>query len=317
MSRFTTSAGCCFAALLAACGGGTDGPDQALSSQTAQGYAADSQAMPLAATTTVQVATLTLESALYGGVPTPTAQGPQSAVTAACNNGGSISFSISGGTPGQRLNGVLDAGETYTINFNNCGHLDDRGVLDGSLTLAVTAYSQTDADLTHAANALRLSNSQGTYTLQGSVREQRSSTATAGGGRRLASRQTSSGLGLQSLVAGRGSSYELRSLDWTVVCMLDTTGLLVERTHQGTLLLAASTPRRPNATLQVATQGTLVASDNGLYAAQGSFSLTTNHDRIAVSYGVTTVTLELDLGNNGSIDRRWTLPILSFHGEVG
>lgn len=318
MRRFATLAGGCIAALLAACGGGsTYGVEQALSSETAQGYAADSQAMPLAATTTVQVATLTLESALRGGGLTPTTPGPQSAVTATCSNGGSISFSISGGTPGQRLNGLLDAGETYSISFDNCGHLDDNGVLDGSLTLVVTAYSPSDADLTHAANALRLSNSQGRYTLQGSIREQRSSAATAGGGRRLTSRQTSSGLGLQSVVAGRNSSYELRSLDWTVVCVLDMSGLLVQRTHQGTLMLAASTPRRPNATLQVATQGTLVASDNGLYAAQGSFSLATNQDRIAVSYGATTVTLELDLGNNGSIDRRWTLPRLSFDGEAG
>lgn len=315
---------CALAGLLAGCGGsGGDDLERMLSSETAEGYAADAQAMPLAAATTVALATLTLEAVMRGGgitpasPATPPAPAAQSALTARCNNGGSLSFSISGGTAGQRLNGILDAGETYTISFDNCGHLDDRGVLDGSLSLVVTASSATQADLTHSADALRLTSTQGRYTLQGAVREQRSSTATAGGGQRLASRLTSSGLGLQSLVGGRSSSYELRALDWTVICLLDNAGLLVQRTHQGTLMLAASTPRRPNATLSVVTQGSLVASENGLYAAQGSFSVATHNDRIAVSYGSTSVTLELDLGNNGSIDRRWTLPRLSFDGQAG
>lgn len=309
---------CALAGLIAGCGGGSgDDLDQVLSSETAQGYAADAQAMPLSAGTTVQLATLALEASLRGGTITPANTTPQASATVACANGGSVSISISGGTASQRLNGIFDAGETYTVSFDNCGHLDDQGVLDGSLSLAVTAYSATQADLTHSANALRLTSSQGRYTLQGAVREQRSSTATAGGGQRLSSVLTSSGLGLQSLVAGRNSSYELRALDWTVICLLDNTGLLVQRSHQGTLSLAVSTARRPNATLQVVTHGTLVASDNGLYAAQGSFSLATHNDRIAVTYGGTTVTLELDLGNNGSIDRRWTLPRLSFDGEAG
>lgn len=318
-------AGCAAVVLLAGCGGGggVDNIEQTLSSETAQGYAADSQAMPLAASTTVQTATRALESALaaQSGTTPSGPSGPSAlvALTLSCANGGTLSFSVSGGTVAQHLNGLLDAGETYQLTFNNCAGpaLDDNGVLDGSLALVVTAYSPTQADLTHTANALRLTNTQGRYTLQGGVREQRSSTATGGGGQRLASHLTSSGLALQGVVAGRSSSYELRSLDWTVICTLDVSGLLVQRTHQGALTLAASTPRRPNATLQVATQGTLVASDNGLYAARGSFSLATNHDRIFVVYGSTTVMLELDLGNNGSIDRRWTLPRLGFDAEAG
>lgn len=310
---------CALTGLFAGCGGGGGSDDlgQALSSENAQGYAADAQAMPLSAGTTVQLATLALETTLRAGGITPATPTAQAAVTAGCHNGGSLSFSISGGTASQRLNGILDAGETYTVSFDNCGHLDDQGVLDGSLTLVVTAYSAAQADLSHSADTLRLTSTQGRYTLHGAVREQRGTEGTAGGGQRLTSRLTSSGLGLQSLVGGRSSSYELRALDWTVSCLLDNTGLLVQRSHQGTLSLAASTPRRPQATLQVQTQGTLVASENGLYAAQGSFSVATSHDRIDVRYGSTNVTLELDLGNNGSIDRRWTLPRISFDGEAG
>ena len=312
------------AALIAGCGGGGTGSsdelDQALSSDTAQGYAADAQAMPMSAATTVQLATLALEAALTSGpapVPAPSSQASSFSFVAPCNNGGSISVGIAGGSAEQRANGVLDAGETYTISFAQCGHLDNRGVLDGSLSVVVTAFSVSQADLTHSANALRLTSTQGRYTLQGTVREQRSTTATRGGGTRLGSQLTSSGLGLQSQVGGLTGSYELRALDWTVVCLLDSTGTLLRRSHQGSLSLAASTPRRPHATLQVLTQGTLVAGDDGLYAAQGSFILATHRDRIAVTYGSTTVTLELDLGNNGSIDRRWTLPRVSFDGQAG
>ncbi|HZF78734.1 MAG TPA: hypothetical protein VEZ89_02980 [Rubrivivax sp.] len=312
---------CAVGVVLAGCGGGggsSDELDRALSSDTAQGYAADAQAMPLSAGTTVQLATLALEAALSGGghLPVP---GPTSQVSfaAPCNNGGSINIGITGGTAQQRDNGVLDAGETYTITFAQCGHLDNRGVLDGSLTLVVNAFSGSQADLTHSANALQLTSTQGRYTLQGAVRERRSSTASSGGGQRISSQLTSAGISLQSLVSGRTSSYELRALDWTVVSLLDSSGALLRRTHQGTLSLTASTPRRPQATLQVVTQGTLVAADNGLYAAQGSFGLATHNDSIAVTYGTTTVTLELDLGNNGSIDRRWTLPRVGFDAEAG
>ncbi|HLL18899.1 MAG TPA: hypothetical protein VK439_08955 [Rubrivivax sp.] len=311
--------------LLASCGGGggnaSDDLDQALSSDTAQGYAADAQAMPLSAATTVQLATLALEAALRDGptpIPAPSSQASSSfSFAAPCKNGGSINIGIAGGTAEQRANGVLDAGETYTISFTQCGHLDNRGVLDGSLSLVVTAFGASQADLTHSANALRLTSTQGRYTLQGTVREQRSSITTTGGGERLTSQLTSGGLGLQSLVGNRSGSYELRALDWTVVCLLDNSGALLRRSHQGSLSLVASTPRRPHATLQVTTQGTLVAGDDGLYAAQGSFSLATQRDRIAVTYGSTTVTMELDLGNNGSIDRRWTLPRVSFDAEAG
>ena len=308
-------------ALLVGCGGGGSSGnelDRALSSDTAQGYAADAQAMPLSAGTTVQLATLALEAALSGGgqlpVPSPS---NQTSFAAQCSNGGSVSITITGGSAAQRANGVLDAGETYSLTFAGCGHLDDRGVLDGSLTLVVNAFSATQADLTHSAQALQLTSTQGRYTLQGAVREQRSSTGISGGGLRVSSQLTSSGLGLQSLLAGRASSYELRALDWNVVGLFDSGGVLQRRSHQGTLSLVASTPRRPHATLQVTTQGTLVASDNGLYAAQGSFSVATHNDRVAITYGSTTVTLELDLGNNGSVDTRWTLPRVNFDAEAG
>ena len=44
---------------------------------------------------------------------------PQASATATCANGGSVSISISGGTASQRLNGNFDAGETYTVSFDN------------------------------------------------------------------------------------------------------------------------------------------------------------------------------------------------------
>ena len=94
------------------------------------------------------------------------------------------------------------------------------------------------------------------------------------------------------------------------------TGVLTSRTHAGSVSLAASTPRRPNATLQLTTVGALTLGSDGL-AAAGSFEVINSRDRIACTYGNGSITLQLDLGNNGSIDREWTLQRTIYNGEAG
>jgi hypothetical protein len=295
--------------LLLACGGGS-GSDDALSSEVAQGYAADASAMPVTTASGLDTATVLLEAGLSS----------TTALSAPCAGGGTVTWAISGGTLAQQFNGRLDAGETYQVIYANCRGTTPGMALDGRATLTVNAYSATSSDLTSdltfATSALQLTTPEGRYLLDGSVREQRSSTATTGGGTQTTVALSSSRVLLSSSVGGRVGSYEITALAWTVNRTQDATGQLTARTHQGTLNLAANTPRRPAATLQVATQGVLVLGSDG-YAAQGSFSVATNQDLLAVSYGGNVVTITLDLGRDGRIDRSWTLPRTTFIGEVG
>lgn len=317
---------CTVALLLAACGGG-DGGDAAgsLASSTVQGWAADAQAMPLAASTAVQTATRSLEAALAADAAAPnvSAMRPLAAGRLAlelvlpCTGGGVVATSISGGSLATQANGVLDAGESYALVFDDCRSAGDGARLNGALRLDVAAFGPVEADLTHRAQALTLTTDGGArYALDGGVREQRR-VARLGAASHLTSHLTSPGLALIARIDGRSGSHELRVLDWHVTSTVDVFGTLLQSSHQGTLVLAVATPRRPPATLTITTQGTLVAGPGGLYASQGSFSVATPHDRIIVSHGATQVSLMLDLGNDGRIDRSWTLPRFVFDAEAG
>ncbi|MFY9512119.1 MAG: hypothetical protein WAQ05_14210 [Rubrivivax sp.] len=293
------------AALLTACGGGDD--DSSLSQDVAQGYAADATTMTVLSASGMDNAADVLENTLTGAVTG----------SASCAGGGTVSWSITGGTTTQQLNGQLDAGETYSVNYVNCGVGDASQVLDGSLSLVVTAIGSGTADLTLTATALKSTTAQGSVTLNGTKRRQRSVVDLGGGARRVTAQLTSSSdVTATSSFSGRSASYTLRSLNWTIVRTFNTSGALTQRTHQGSLSLAANTPRRPNATLQINTQGTLTLASDGL-ASAGSFEVITSNNRIVCVYGSGSINLQLDLGNNGSIDRSWTLTRTVYNGEAG
>lgn len=318
--RLGAPAAVCAAALLSACGGGDD--NGGLSQQVAQGYAADATTMTVLAASSMDGAATVLETALATTATAADGSRMRPADltlpggSAPCAAGGTVEWGITGGSADTYFNGRLDAGETYFITYDQCATGEAGQVLDGSLTLAVTAASSSATDLTLTATALTTTTPRGTHVLDGSQRRQRTVADLGGGAREVTARLTASGVSMATSINGRQASYTLRGLDWTVVRTFDTTGALVQRTHAGTLDLVASTPRRPAATLQVTTQGTLTLGDDGL-AGAGGFTVVTSDNRIVCTYGSGTVTLQLDLGNNGSIDRSWTLQRPAYDGEAG
>lgn len=318
------------AAALTACGGGGEDNGASLSNEDAQGYAADAATMPMMASSAVSTATLTLQSAVAsagtaaakaGEVPAE-APGDAQALdtgptrTVPCALGGNVSWVASGLPLAQLLNRQLDAGETYDITYNNCATAITGVVLNGRARVLVNAADATGFDLSTTATALSSTTPQGRFVLDGTWRHQLRVTSTAGGGTERSNRLATPLATLASTIGTRQARYELRNTDWTTTDLWDATGRLLTRSHNGTLELLASTPRRPSATLQVATIGTLVVGADGL-AESGGFSVVIGGDKWSVTYGATTVTIALDLGNNGSVDRTWTLPRLVFHGEAG
>lgn len=311
------------AALLSACGGGgSDTGDNGQVQTVAQGYAADATTMTVLSATQMDSAADMLEASLGAAATAADGRMQTQALglqggSASCAGGGSISWSITGGTTQQQLNGQLDAGESYHVLFANCGVGGSDLVLDGGLKLDVTAVGNGNTDITLTAEALRGTTAQGSTTLTGSKRRQRTVVALQGGGRQVTAQLTSSGdLALVSSISGRSASYTLRALNWTIVRTFDANGALTQRSHQGSLDLAVASPRRPSATLQISTQGTLTLGSDGL-AAAGSFQVVTSDQRILCSYGSNSITLQLDIGNDGSIDRSWTLTRPVYNGEAG
>ena len=305
-----------FSIALAACGGGGSGSDNGLSGDVAQGYAADAATMPVQAASSLDGATSALEAAVMAGASIVPVGPTVADVTVNCAAGGSVTYTLSGGTVAQQRNGKFDAGETYGASFKSCAAVAGGAMLNGNITLVVTAFSDTAADFTLSVNALVLSSAQGVYTVDGSARSQRSTTAVGGGGSVVASQFTSSGLALASNVNGRQASYNVKTLNWTTSRTVDAAGKLIASTQQGSLDLVSSSPRRPTTTLQISTQGALVLGSDGL-AASGAFSVVTGGDKLAVSYGPSSVLVTLDVGNNGSIEFTWTLGRAGFFGIAG
>lgn len=311
------------AALVAACGGG-DEPE--LATADAQGYVADGLTMPVAATSAVDVSSDALEAALADSVTAAAAReqilavqpAATASVTMPCALSGSITWTVTGdsATIG---NGRLDAGESYAVVYSACA--TPGGTISGAASVTVTARSASLVAFTHQTNGLTLVTTNGTFVHDGSATVSRSEAALTGGGREITRRIASPGVTLGSsigTVSGtRNARYELRSLDWTVTRTLDANGGLVSRSHQGTVVVAASTPRRPAATLDVSSEGTLTLDGAGVAAADGRFSVTTGQALLRGVYGGGVVTIELDLGRNGSIDRRWVLTTTALIGDAG
>ncbi len=318
------------AAALAACGGGGADGDEGLSNDEAQGYAADAATMPVTAGTGVSAATVTLQAAVASAGIAPAKTGDTAleapgdaraldtspTTTVPCALGGSVSWVASGLPLAQLLNRQLDAGETFDISYSNCATAITGVVLTGTARVVVHAADTTGFDLSTTATALTSTTPQGRFVLDGTWRHQLRVTTLATGGTERVNRLATPLATLSSTVGARQARYELRNMDWTTTDVWNGAGRPVSRSHNGTLDLFASTPRRPSATLQVATIGTLVIGSDGL-ADSGGFSVVVGGDKWSVTYAATTVTIALDLANNGSVDRTWTLPRLTFHGEAG
>lgn len=307
------------AAALAACGGGSteDTSGTSISTEVAQGYAADAGTMPVAAATGVEAAVGALESAVSATTGAdraqPQAVQPQATLSAQCVRGGSVTWQASGGTA--LGNGQLDTGEIYTVSYDGCVTGDGGPTIDGSLSLTVNARST--GRLAYTMTATKLTFTQGTleYVLDGNVSEDRRS-LTDVTGTQVTGDLTSTGLSLESTIGSRQATYRLNTLAWTVVRTFDANGRLVTRSHQGTLELSANTPRRPDASLAISTVGSTIVGSDGFISA-GTYTVRTSRDTVRCEHGGGTVTLSLDRGNDGTIDRVWTLTRTVFLDGAG
>lgn len=320
-SRFTlTAASIAAVCVLAACGGSggdDDAPSSAgITNEVAEGYAADSGAMPVVAADGVDLAVETVEAGLAAGVAAGRVTTMAVDGSRACAGGGTVSWTVTSANAGDESNGQLDAGEVVDVDYAACIAADGTTTLDGSLKLTVTARDASSSDLALLLSGLKITKPAGSFTVGGGMRLQRETAAVAGGGSERRRTLSSESIAMATLIGQRESNYNLRDVDWAVVKTYDAGGALVSRSHDGALTLEADNPRRPDAQLAIATDGALTVGSDG-YVAAGRLVATSTENQLSATWAAGSVTITLDLGRDGSIDRTWTITRETLLGRVG
>jgi hypothetical protein len=285
-------------ALLMACGGGDSsnagGNNNPTSSETAQSVSANGLMLG-EETAIAHGLILTLAQAVVGG--------GQATQTIACAGGGNASFIVSGGTFAEMTNGQLDAGESYTIDFDQCRDGAGSGI-DGVLSLNVVAVSGNSITVGTATQAVTISEPGRTLTLNGSSTFTRSS-VTTGSTVVTTERWVSPQISFVSVHNGRTSSLTLRDVDLTRT-VTSVNGVQTSVTSDSDFSLTLLGVGGWSAT--ISTDGQVSYSPGGV-PASGSWLITLPHDRIGVVLAANTATVTVDHGPDGSIDRTYVFSL--------
>lgn len=297
-------------AILAACGGG-DGAagDETVSSATASDMAADTAVVSSEAMAAADITVLTTETVAA-------AQASASAVASvpvSCPGGGSAVLSISGGSAASVLNGRFDAGETYAVIFSDCQAQTGGAAVTGAANLAVQSLSGTEARLALDLQTLTVRLARGNVTLDGDLVWQ-GSHVTTGATTTLTTALSIDRLALTSAFGARTSSFELRNVD---VSRQGTwvDGVPASSSMSGSYTIASS---RPNGSFEatVTTRGsTQYGADSVPTGGVWDMAFTTWS--MQMSLNGETVTLNIDQGKDGSIDKTYTTTRAGLSADAG
>ena len=292
--RSTVVASTVLAALLAACGGGGDSSttaDTSVSQDKVQAMSADSSVMATDGTDGAQALLATTQAVVASGSASQTIN---------CAGGGSAMFTVSGGSLSQLTNGQLDAGEVYGVTFNGCRGSAGAVALTGSATLTVVSASAAVLAVNTATLnlevelPLRKLNYNGSSSLSQTVTTNGAITTTT-------RRWTSPRIEVRSVRNnGRTSKFTLSNVDLTRA-FVQTNGVITARSASGTHTLDAVLPNG-SWSITTATQGAVSYDANGV-PTQGAWTITLPNNIIGVSVVPGTLTVTIDFGADGSIDR--------------
>lgn len=298
-------------ALLAACGGGGDqaAADETVSSATASDMAADTAVVSSEAMAAADITVLTTETVAA-------AQASASAVASvpvSCPGGGSAVLSISGGSAASVLNGRFDAGETYAVVFSDCQAQTGGAAVTGAANLTVQSLSGTEARLALDLQALTVRLARGNVTLDGDLVWQ-GSHVTSGATTTLTTQLSIDRLSMTSAFGARTSSFELRNVD---VSRQGTwvDGVPASSSMNGSYTIASS---RPNGSFEatVTTRGsTQYGADSVPTGGVWDMAFTTWS--MQMSLDGETVTLNIDQGKDGSIDKTYTTTRAGLSADAG
>lgn len=282
------------ALLVSACGGaGEDGPAGNTSSETAQSASANGVMVADDSVRAQRVVLTTARAVIAVG---------GAAASVDCAGGGSALFTATGAALG---NGLLDAGEEYTMQFTNCRSSSGSATVTGSLTLTVHSASGDDYVVGTRSNVIvglpqRTLSFNGNATLSHAVQ-------TSGTTQVTTDRWVSPSVSMTSLRHNRITTLSLTQVDLTQ-SVTTTHGVVTGSSNRGTLTMTyAGWLGSWSAT--IATEGPVSFHANGT-PLSGRWLITLPRDLIVLTIANDAVTAALDLGHNGSIERTLLWPIL-------
>lgn len=291
------------ALLLAGCGGSADDTDTSISSETAQSVSADTMALSEDTANANAVALNATQAVVAGG---------QASQTYACAGGGTAVFTITGGSLGSVVNGQLDAGENYSLQFNACRSAAGAATVSGLMTLAVTAASASSVAVNTSTQALTVTLPQRTLTLNGSSSWSQT-VVTNGSSTTTTAHWVSPQIELTSLRNARTSSLTLSNVDVSR-SVTTLSGVLSGSSLSGSMTMALGTPNGAW-TATLATQSAATYDASGV-PVQGSWSMTLPHNRIGLQVGAGSATITVDHGPDGSVDRTYTFSIATLASQA-
>jgi hypothetical protein len=314
------------AALLCACGGGSDpAADLSTSLDTATRYAANATEMGAdagasldAAVLATQVVTLAQASAASapGGLARALASPPQPGanVLVNCPAGGTALLTLSGGTPSSLINGTFDAGEIYDLTFTRCKTGSGSPTLDGVFGLTVVSSVGGGQTLSLTATGLAATMPNGSVTLTGSATLIQTTSTNASGATVTGGQISATSLTLATQFNGRTGSFTVGALDLTRT-ITSVNGAQVSAALRGTHTLT-TTVAGVAVSFAVATQGSVSYSLAG-QPVSGSWTLTLPRTLVGVTLGGGDAVITVDDGKDGIVDRTVTIPLGNLQSAIG
>jgi hypothetical protein len=257
-------------------------------------YSANSSYVP-ADTTQAASDTLTATKAVVAS--------GQAGQTINCPGGGTAGYTVTGGSLASVTNGALDADESYSLVFTDCKGAGGAGTVNGSLTAVVESASSSGVKVNFTNNGLtvalprRTVQKNGAFTVEQSV-------ATTATGTVTTNRLTAANLSTTINFGARTSTFSLSNVNMARATSYD-----------GTMTISANLPNGAF-TLTSATQGAATYNADGT-PQQGTWVTTLPNYTITLKIAGGSATVEIDQGNNGTIDRTITVPLNTLESSAG
>lgn len=291
-------------ALLAACGGGGDSgstPATGVTDTQAQAMSVNSAVVPSETTDAATALLSTTQAVVAGGTASQTFN---------CAGGGTAVFTATGSNLG---NGQLDAGEVYNVTYTNCVGSTGAASLSGSATLTVVSAAAGAVEVTTSTSGIVVTLPQRVLTLNGTSTLSQT-VVTSGASTTTTNHWTSPQIVVTSQRNARNSSFTLTGIDITR-SITTTNGVISARSSSGTHTMNAVLPNG-TWTVTTATNGAVSYDANGV-PTQGAWTITLPNNRIGVSVVPGTLTVTVDFGADGSIDRTYTFTSAAIGAEAG
>jgi len=293
--------------LLAACGGGSDDsppPSTAVTADAAKNASANSTAIPNDGATAMSAAIATAEAVVAAG---------SASATIVCPGGGTAVYQVTGPNAALLLNHQFDEGENYSLTYNNCRSANGAAAVNGSMTVVVTSKTADSITLDTATNNVVVSLPHGDVALNGSSTITRTIT-TAGNTTTTTTHWVTPNFSVTSHRNGRTSSFAFTNVDITRSIVV-TNGVVTSTSYNGTSTLSWTWPNG-SFSVTFATQGTVGCDADGT-PTQGTWIITLPNNRLVLAVVPGMVTLSVDYGNDGSIDRIYTFTVTDLMNSAG